>query len=758
MDEPPWVIARSLKLLRSSLVVDSLVTAVLGAVVFVIGFGGDLRRLAGPLGSGDLLPGYAVAKLWSDGTPFGNSTFGYPFGMELRYFPTTNFLQDALVGLISAMSHNPFVGINTVFALSFPITALAALWVFRIVGVRGPIAIFTSLAFTAIPFHWLRLEHIFLATMYSAVLGVGLALLIGTGSIERRLADRPRLPTIAMLSTLSVVIATSGIYYSCFTILFCSVALIYRLAHRPSVRGALVSSIPLMSAIVLTGAALMPAFMFQRAHPALHAVADRLVTESVVFSGNLAFALTPAPFTQIPGLKSLNPSIEHAYAVASASGTSSVIWYSNFGSLFTVFALGLAGVGLFWSTGHRAHEAATCVQAHGVAKPESPVSFGLVGLLLATTVLFLVPWGLNVVFAALVTPQIRAWDRLIPVLMLLFFTAAMVTWRTMALPQRGIKAVLIAVCCFVLLLFDSVIPYQAGFAAAASTGNETLQTGKQYAAALNTAIPGRCAMLQIPYQAFPEQPPLLGLGSFDPFWPAVTNPEKEWTFGAMHGTLSSEWQRVLGSDIDAPAVSDLVTEGFCGIHVDRRGLTASQDVQLTKRLRSLLGGPVATGHEGDWAAYALPAAGRNQSLNIEDAAGLPARLATFFYPPVIAPHEGDITVGAEGDVLGPWWRATAAHTEFTINSLDPAAKFDIVTGILRAGSCSPRDVTLELRADNESVTTKFHLKPGEEHNFALRLAAEATTAQLAVSAPGAPCTNHPEQKVYTVALLDTEAR
>jgi len=460
---------------RRSLVVDSLVTAALGAAVFVIGFGGDLRRLADPIGDGDLLQNYAAAKLWSDGTPFGNNTLGYPFGIEERYYPTTDFLQNALAGLISALSHNPFVGLNAVYALSFPLVALTALWVFRLVGVRLPLAIFTALAFTVIPFHWLRVEHIYLATMYSAVLGVGLAILIGTGSVERRLAGRRRWPPIARLAVLSVVIAGSGIYYACFTILLCAAALVYRLAHRPSWRGALVSATPLIGVMVFTGAALTPAFIFVHAHPPLHPVADRSAMQSVRYSGSLALALLPAPVTQIPGLKNLNPLIEHAAVMATTPPTAGVtlypyFGYSNFGSLFTILALVLAGVGWFWSVRRRGHGATSGEPATDVVKPDTDVSFGLVGLLLVTTILFFVPWGLNIAFASLVTPQLRAWERLVSVLFLLFFTAAMVAWRSLGLPQTGRRAMLIAAGCLVVLVFDSVLPYQASFAEATDSG------------------------------------------------------------------------------------------------------------------------------------------------------------------------------------------------------------------------------------------------------------------------------------------------
>ncbi|NTW41233.1 MAG: hypothetical protein HGA44_15400, partial [Cellulomonadaceae bacterium] len=97
-----------------------IVVAVSATVMFVVGFGGSLRRIAMPLGSGDLVFSYAFAAMWSEGAPFGNSSLGYPFGIELRYFPTTDILPNAVAGLLGAMTENPFLGLNMVFALSFP--------------------------------------------------------------------------------------------------------------------------------------------------------------------------------------------------------------------------------------------------------------------------------------------------------------------------------------------------------------------------------------------------------------------------------------------------------------------------------------------------------------------------------------------------------------------------------------------------------------------------------------------------------------
>src|SRR4051812_44791654 len=99
--------------------------------------------------------------------------------MDLRYYPTADVAQHLAAGLVPWLTGNPFVGLKLVSALSFPVTALATLWVLRVAGLRGPLAAVAALALTFIPYHWYRIAHVYLGTMYSAVLGVGLALLIG---------------------------------------------------------------------------------------------------------------------------------------------------------------------------------------------------------------------------------------------------------------------------------------------------------------------------------------------------------------------------------------------------------------------------------------------------------------------------------------------------------------------------------------------------------------------------------------------------
>ena len=739
---------------RWDLWIENLVAAALGAALFVIGFGWHMGRLKVPLGSGDMLQPYVIAKLWGDHTPFGNNTFGYPFGMNLSYFPTADVTQNTVAGAIAAITHNPFLGINLVHALSFPIVALAALWVFRLVGVRGPVAIVSSLAFTAIPFHWLRLEHFYLGTIYSAVIGVGLALLIGSGEVARRLAGERRRATIVLLVLLSAVVATSGIYYACFAILLCMVALLHHYAHDPSKRALAFSATPIVGFIFFTAVALAPAFLFVRANPALQPVAERVPLESVAYSGNLAFLLTPAPMTQLPGLSLLNPRIENAFQTAASSSQSGVSLLSNFGSYFTLLALGFALFGLFMSTRARTRDlrAATPPTEESGSKT---VTFGLVGTLLVTGILFYVPWGLNVVFASLVTPQIRAWDRLTPVLLLLFFVGAMVAWRTLRLPQRTRVATVVSVVLLALLIPDSIAPYQQNYTTVFAYGSANYTMGTQYAAALNRAIPGDCGILQLPYIPYPEYPPTNRLSTYDGFQAPLTNPEKRWTYGATKNSADSYWLQNLGSNVDASAVAALAAGGFCGVHVDARGYTSYEAKLVTARLDDVLGSPVATGHKGDWTAWKIPGSGRGAATPA-DIGNLPDSAKRFFYPPSIEPPLASGLTPVLDTFSTEWWIASDG-SEFDVRSAQGGFPFRAIQGQLVAAPCSARDVTVELKSPDQVMTTTVHLDPNGSGDFRVELPKDTRAATLAVRSSGTACPTAADPRQLTVALKDPTA-
>lgn len=723
--------------------------AVTSVVLFFVGLGG-FSRMRAPLGSGDAIPVYTITKMWAAGGVFGNNFLGYPFGQELRYFPAADITQNAISGLVAAMTHDPFVGLNTLFMLSFPFTALAALWVLRLAGMRGPMAVLASVALTFIPFHWLRTEHIYLASMYSAVLGVGLALAVGSGAVDRALRSEHRVRSALAYAGVVLVIATSGVYYAVFAILFCCVALVVRFARGARLRELVLAATPPALIIVLFGLALVPAVIFERSHPALHAVAKRLVVESVQYSGSLSLALMPAPHSRVPGMGPVNSLVDGALTEGTKAGTSGVLLSSNFGSLFTCLAIVFALVGLVWTSRRQA------LGARAASGTRDGVSFGLVGALLSTAVLFFVPWGLNFLFAYLVSTQIRAWDRLLPVVYTLVFAAAAVAWRRLGLPSSGWRTTTVAALLGVVLVLDSVAPYRIHFTQVAAAGMAERQAGEAYAEALNAAVPGECGVLQLPVLRYPEEPPQQSLWPLQQFWEALTNPTKKWSSGAMKDTEDSAWLDSLHGEITADTVANLEAGGFCAISVDLRGYTAEEGEQLLAQLTGLLGEPVATGHGGDWVGFALPGAaageGTDPSTGLDD---MTDDEQVFYAPPVIERTDGS---APERDGAHELWWLGEDPAEFTVRSSEPEADFTSVTLQLNAAACAARSVVVDLTgADGRTSSTTVDLAASDERDVTVTLPSATTDATLRVTPDGQACSVKDDPRDLTVAVQDPVA-
>ena len=89
-------------------------------------------------------------------------------------------------------------------------------------------------AFTFVPFHFGRgIGHVALATLFGAVAGLILVLLIGSGRIQLWVAKSRgwvQLRYVALVGVLVVTSAWSGLYYAAFTGIFLVAATIWRVA------------------------------------------------------------------------------------------------------------------------------------------------------------------------------------------------------------------------------------------------------------------------------------------------------------------------------------------------------------------------------------------------------------------------------------------------------------------------------------------------------------------------------------------------
>ncbi len=130
---------------------------------------------------------------------------------------------------------------------------------------------------------------------------------------------------------------------------------------------------------------------------------------------------------------------------------------------------------------------------------------GLVALLLAICVFFFVPWSGNFLFALWLSPGIRSWDRLLPIILLLVLVGAVQVSRQLGWGRHKRPLLVATVLISVVMLLDEVAPYPSVVRAALDSGRDIRDDGESYAASINREVPRHCGVLQLPYVPFPGE-------------------------------------------------------------------------------------------------------------------------------------------------------------------------------------------------------------------------------------------------------------
>ena len=713
---------------------ETLISAVVAFAVSLIVFGPILGLLNSGWAGSDMLSTYVNAEAWSGFSYAPTTHFGFPLGMNLNYFPGIDITENVFAEIITNITGQPFVGVNLLVIISFPLVAALMYLVIRMTGLRGPLAIALAVTASLIPFHWGRaLGHTYLATLYSAAIGLALVLLIGSGQFERlrRLGTkRQKIIFNSAISLMVITIAWTGVYFVAFTLLLGFAALIWRFAHRARLKEIVIDAVPFIGVGALAVIGFIPALLTLRADPPLLSLGERLPFESVTLAGNVAVALLPLPQSSLPLMGAYNNKIVEAISAAPwGEGTA----ITNHGTWITTLALAVMLVGIVMRT----RRSPLTTNPNRAKATGAPVTLAFITYLTVVVLLFFIPWGLNYLFAGTVSAQIRGWNRLTPILLWLFLLGAAVVLQRTRIARRMVYALPITVVVLTLTAIDSVLPFRAAYAGSAAEVGGITQAARDYATAVNTAIPDTCGILQLPYMGYPEFGPVRGIHDYDHFWTSLLNPNKSWSYGAVKNTDASVWASQLPEIPNPEQVEQLREGGFCAIHFDTRGFISEQLPPLEQYLTEHFGAPIATGYEVQWQLYAIA----NPILTTGDGiqTGVPVSLPTFFNQPMITADP--ITVAPRGTHLDfTWWWTINPIATFTITPTTTKVPVTTVTGAIRSPECGTRPVTVKLQSAGQEQVATLIAKDKKDTEFTLTLPTPSTTpVTLVVEAPGEGC-------------------
>ena len=641
-----------------------------------------------------MLSSYVNASQWN-GLWFTNSTtFGYPLGMNSNLFPSIDITQNTFAQLVNTISGNPYLGINLLLVLSFPLVGALAYISIRLTGLRGPLAVALAISFTFIPFHFARgIGHIYLGVLYSAVTAVILAQLIGSGRVNRWLkrdASRSRKNTVikrGALVVLVLVTAWSGIYFAVFALILMGTAWAWNISQGQRGTALIRNAIPLIAVASLIVLAYIPALIARVTDPPFAPLAVRLPYESVIFAGNIAAGILPAP---IGFLDFYNTKILEALAAAPALENTEV---ANFGTVITFLALIMITLAAFTSL---------------------RLNLGLLTSMLAVSILFFIPWGANYLFAGLISPQIRAWNRFLPIILLIVLLLAatiLANWLQQKKfgAKQGPRIWILAAAIVAVTTITQVLPFNSTYSEATDAAAQTTTDAIQYTGLINNVVEQNCGVLQLPAAKYPENGNILEMNDYEHFWTSLNDPTKSWTYGAVKNTSAAAWYNSLPEIPDSATTDLLARSGFCGIHVDLRAFVRPAQVRVLAELTERFGSPILTFNpkgQPYWAFFAI-----NPDAELMQPTQWDQERKDFFYAPAITPDPESISPrGSKGSDY--WWWTTKPTGSFTLTQLDPTVGINTISGSIEIPECAEElttPVTISLNQGSGSINNSVSI-------------------------------------------------
>ncbi len=514
---------------------------------------------------GDATFALAVVKgVLEHGWYLTNPSVGAPAGQHLYDYPV--FSGDSLylliIKAIGIPFGNPAVVENLFFLLCFPLIALCAYAGLRALRISIGSSIVCAVLFTLLPYRFFDGEsHIFQGSYFTVPLGCCLVIAVLAGEplftrnahshgVRAYLTWRSGATVLAC-----VIMGSSDNYYAAFTtalvLLAAALTLIAGRGWRTPAGGAVVAVL-ILATLALNG---LPNLIYTSEHGGDPAVGQRQPKESDMYALSFADLVLPIAGDRIEPLRHLAKEYQRTATAPIGEGHSA--------SLGLVGTLGLLClVVALLARGLRGDRSRFADPRYAYAALGAGLAFliGTVG-------------GLGVIFAYVVSPQLRAWNRIS--VFIAFFALVGVGLMLDALGRRigsgsrrrrwGFAACLAAVLAVGVLDQTSpslVPPYK--------TQDAEYLTDARFVHAIEHRLPAGASVFQLPYVPFPENPPVHRMSDYAELVGYLHSTHLRWSYGQLKGP-PSHWEATVAHQPPAQMLAEVSAAGFKGIYLDTFG-------------------------------------------------------------------------------------------------------------------------------------------------------------------------------------------
>lgn len=562
----------------------AMLSIILPSILFMGWSAGLLLNIDYPLtynGDGIFI---AIQRL-IEGWIFENPRSGYPFGSNLLDYPASDSGNYLILKLIGAITNQWHLVFNIYYLLGFAVTFIASFCVLRTVGLSIPFAFSAATLFNFLPFHFQRIDHTFYTWYFVVPVFYYIALRIFNPVSTKEISESSTQQKI-LFSFGLIILGSFGVYYAIFGLIILAVIVLSSFngtANPNAFKFSFFAACFVTLGVILN---LAPNIIHLQLNGKNPEVAQRSIGESEVYAFKLAQLILPQPGHRI-----------HSWGKLTNKYTSATPWVNenSTATLGAIGALGLLAVlGVIFSTLTGRRQIST---------------LRIVSLLVLVLFLFGTIGGFGVIFAQLITPSIRAWNRVsvfisFGVLLVFFMLLQGQLQKYFAGRRLIIFSSLVSVIFLLGGLYDQTSP-------ACKSCNEQIKTAfnmdKEFIRSIENSLPEGSAIYQLPYWQYPEpNPPYYRLQPYDMSLGFLHSTSLRWSFGGMKGRRGDLFYRSLDKEPISKQIEVVKRLGMVGIYIDRRGFQDSGKAVIDALTETLGTPPTLARADGEVVFFRLP--------------------------------------------------------------------------------------------------------------------------------------------------------
>lgn len=521
------------------------------------------------------------------GAPFGTSMFDFPMILQ----ENIAFLIHKILTMITG---DIVVAFNIQNLLAFPMIAIVSYLVMKWLKINDVISICGSLVFALSPYVFLRMcGHFFLAYCYF----VPLSILLCFWLLENEnffvvninfFKNRYNLWAIVFC----FLIANNGnSYYAPITVIFIIITGVAAALKNKNSKTLLKSAYLSFIICLFVFINLVPHLVYDIRNGANAMVAQRSACEAEIYGLKIVQLYMPNKIsTYFPKWNALADYLHNAPLqtenVISYLGLMGIIGFT-FLIIYICFRLNIKNP-TYDISKKKSHYKKNSYDLENQINQEDQLSkrLTLMAQLNIFAVLFSTIGGFASIFALLITPQLRAWNRIfvfIAYISILSFCLLMNKYASENKNKKYLTFAIIVIISFISIIeqFPNTIPNYQLY-------KDTYQSDHKFVKEIENIVPQNAMIFQLPYHAFPESGPVNNMGDYGLLSGYTHSKNLRWSYGGIKGRKSDLWnQRISALEI-SKMVDSICFAGFQGVYIDRRAYTEEEIKNLESQLKSII--------------------------------------------------------------------------------------------------------------------------------------------------------------------------